>query len=435
MKNIKISVIGLGYVGLPLAIEFGKLFNVVGYDKNKERILSLKKGIDQTGEVSRKEFKSSKYISFTNNVKLLRKSDFFIVCVPTPVQDNKEPDLLFLESASKVVGAALNDKNHSIVIYESTVYPGVTEDICIPLLEQESNLKVNKGFSVGYSPERINPGDKERTIKDIVKVISASNKIALKKVDQLYSSIISAGTYIAPSIKVAEAAKAIENTQRDLNIAFFNELSKLFNTLKIDTNDVIDAASTKWNFIPFKPGLVGGHCIGVDPFYLTHVAKKNNFYPKVILAGRETNDKMHEHIGFSLINDMLDRKLNLVDSSILILGATFKQNCPDLRNSKALEFADYLAQLGPRVTVHDPIASIVELKETISSLKSKARKKIHLNVLSRIDSLLKYDAIVLAVSHDSFIKYSETLADQRFKSKIIYDLQGFLPKKLTTWRL
>ena len=307
---------------------------------------------------------------------------------------------------------------------------------------------VGKSEETGFPPEAAPLGDAIlaavgagfysnplESLKDIVKVISASNKIALKKVDQLYSSIISAGTYIAPSIKVAEAAKAIENTQRDLNIAFFNELSKLFNTLKIDTNDVIDAASTKWNFIPFKPGLVGGHCIGVDPFYLTHVAKKNNFYPKVILAGRETNDKMHEHIGFSLINDMLDRKLNLVDSSILILGATFKQNCPDLRNSKALEFADYLAQLGPRVTVHDPIASIVELKETISSLKSEARKKIHLNVLSRIDSLLKYDAIVLAVSHDSFIKYSETLADQRFNSKIIYDLQGFLPKKLATWRL
>ena len=435
MKNIKISVIGLGYVGLPLAMEFGKHFKVIGFDKNEDRVLSLKNSIDKTGEVPHADFSKSKKITFSSDVKSLKDSDFLIVCVPTPVNNNSEPDLSYLEAASEIVAHAISKKKHSIVIYESTVYPGVTEDVCIPIIENLSHLSLNKDFSCGYSPERINPGDKERGIRDIIKVVSASNVAALKKVDDLYSAIVEAGTYCAPSIKVAEAAKAIENTQRDLNIAFFNELSKLFKTLDIDTKDVIDTASTKWNFIPFKPGLVGGHCIGVDPFYLTHVAKKNNFYPKVILAGRETNDKMHEFIGFSLINDMLDKKLNLVESSILVLGATFKQNCPDLRNSKSLEFADYLAKLGPSVTVHDPVANQKELKNTLKSFQINAKKKITLKASLKVDLLNNYDAIILAVSHDNFIIYKDLLAHKNMKNKVIYDLQSFLPRELVSWRL
>lgn len=424
MKNIKISVIGLGYVGLPLAIEFGKLFNVVGYDKNKERILSLKKGIDQTGEVSRKEFKSSKYISFTNNVKLLRKSDFFIVCVPTPVQDNKEPDLLFLESASKVVGAALNDKNHSIVIYESTVYPGVTEDICIPLLEQESNLKVNKGFSVGYSPERINPGDKTHRLPLIKKITSGSTPAIAAEVDALYADIIQAGTHMAESIKVAEAAKVIENTQRDLNIALINELAFIFDKMEIDTQQVLNAAGTKWNFLNFQPGLVGGHCIGVDPYYLTFKAQSLGYTPEIILAGRRINNSVGKFVIQKLLKEMIAKKIAISNARVLILGLTFKENCPDLRNTRVIDLVNELESVHISPEVYDPW---VEKEAAMNELNIDVKESLY-------DS--KYDAVIFAVGHDQFRSMTKKDISQLVNSNhVIFDIKSIFPSSFGALRL
>ena len=424
---MKVSIIGLGYIGLPLSIEFSKIYEVIAYDKDSKRVEQLKNFEDKSGEVDKNLFAESKNITFTNESHLLRDSDFFIVCVPTPINQDNQPDLGHIQSASELVGRSLTKHKKSIIIYESTVYPGVTEDFCVPIIEKNSNLKFNKEFFCGYSPERINPGDKTRRLPDIVKVVSASNQETLEKVNDLYSSIIPAGTFKASSIKVAEAAKVIENAQRDLNIAFFNELSQLFKKLNIESNDVIEAASTKWNFINFKPGLVGGHCIGVDPYYLTHIAKENGIEPKVILSGRSTNDSMHEFVAESLFQELLQKNKILSDCEVLILGATFKENCSDLRNSKSIELASFISKSVKKVKIYDPVVELDDLENAISKL----------NNVSSSDAvkISQSDAIILAVSHDKLADVASSIQKERTQDQIVFDLQNFLPKEISDWRL
>ncbi len=430
MKNeLKISIIGLGYVGLPLAVAFGKQFNVIAFDKSEERVSQLCNFHDETHEVEISELKEASKVLFSSNANDMRGSDFFIICVPTPINKNNEPDLSYVESACEIVGNQLISSKHSIVILESTVFPGVTEDICIPILEKNSGLLANKDFSTGYSPERINPGDKSRKLTDIVKVVSGSDADTLDRVDNLYKEIIKAGTYRATSIKVAEAAKAIENTQRDLNIALFNELSKIFHALNIDSRDVIHAASTKWNFIPFNPGLVGGHCIGVDPYYLTYAAKSNGIDPKVILSGRETNDGMHEYIGLNLLSALAENSVSLSNANILMLGATFKENCSDLRNSKAIELANFIAKFGPKIHIYDPSVPANDIQKY---LVSKTANNI---ALSYIESFSSFDAIILAVAHDKFLELISKIKSDKVTNQIIFDLQSFLPRSIVDWRL
>ena len=340
-KNFKIGIIGLGYVGLPLAVEFSKKFNVVGFDIDSKRVLQLKKGIDKTNEVSKRQIlNSSKSLEFTVSTETLSTANFFIVTVPTPITKSKQPDLKSIVSASRMIGSFL--KQGDIVVYESTVYPGVTRDICIPILENKSKLKLNHDFFVGYSPERINPGDKSHRVNDITKVVSGSDAYSLKAISLVYKSIIDAGIHKASSIEVAEAAKVIENTQRDLNIALANELSIIFNKIGIDTKEVIEAASTKWNFSPFYPGLVGGHCIGVDPYYLTYKSELLGHNPEVILSGRNLNDNMPSHIVDSLKKTLKSKNKSLMHSKVLIMGYTFKENCPDTRNTKVLDLVKIL---------------------------------------------------------------------------------------------
>ena len=357
--NRKISVIGLGYVGLPVAVAFGKKNRTIGFDVNAERIRELQEGHDRTGEVSSEELAKTD-LAFTNSIDELRKADFHIIAVPTPVDDAKRPDLSILLKASETVAKAL--KKGDIVVYESTVYPGATEEDCVPVLERVSGLTFGSDFTVGYSPERINPGDKEHTFTKIMKVVSGSDSATLEIVASVYESVVTAGVHRAASIKVAEAAKVIENTQRDLNIALMNELALIFDRLGIDTLDVLEAAGTKWNFLPFRPGLVGGHCIGVDPYYLTHKAEKIGYIPQVILAGRRINDDVGKFIAQRTIREMIHAGQNILGATVTVLGLTFKENCPDIRNSKVIDIIRELQDYGINVQVHDPLADPLEVE-------------------------------------------------------------------------
>lgn len=414
----KIGIIGLGYVGLPLAVEFGKVIDVVGFDINQERIAELRKGFDRTCEVDANELKASTKLTFSSDIKDLGTVNVFIVTVPTPVDEAKKPDLRPLVAASKTVGGAL--KKGDIVIYESTVYPGCTEEVCVPVLEQTSGLKFNKDFFGGYSPERINPGDKLHRVTTIKKVTSGSTPEIADKVDNLYKQIIKAGTHKASSIKVAEAAKVIENSQRDINIAFVNELALIFDRIGIDTTEVLEAAGTKWNFLPFKPGLVGGHCIGVDPYYLTHKAESLGYHSQVILAGRKINDNMGIYIANCVIKLMARQDVAINKARVLVLGVTFKEDCPDIRNSRVIDVIQELKSFGTQVDVYDPHAAAAEVEHeyglsTISSPKTQ------------------YDAIVLAVGHKEFKNLDwKTLKHEK---TVVYDVKGFLDKSLVTARL
>jgi UDP-N-acetyl-D-galactosamine dehydrogenase len=414
----KVGIIGLGYVGLPLAVEFGKVLDVVGFDINEDRIKELAKGYDRTREVEPDELKSSTKLRYTSRIEDIRDRNYFIVTVPTPIDEFKKPDLRPLESASKSVGQVL--KKGDVVIYESTVYPGCTEEICVPILEKISGLVFNKDFFCGYSPERINPGDKLHRVTTIKKVTSGSTPEIAEKVDQLYKRIIQAGTHKASSLKVAEAAKVIENSQRDLNIAFVNELALIFERIGIDTHEVLEAAGTKWNFLPFKPGLVGGHCIGVDPYYLTHKAESVGYHPEVILSGRRINDNMGIYVANCVIKLMAQHELPINKSDILILGITFKENCPDIRNSRVIDVINELQSFGTIIDVYDPEADAAEVKHEYGlSLINKVEKRYH--------------AIVLAVGHQIFNTLDWNAI--KFDNTVIYDVKGILAKDKITARL
>ena len=419
--TVKIGVVGLGYVGLPLAIAFSKKYQVVGLDINATRITELTSGHDSTLEVEPRDLKNSKVI-FTADSQDLKGCDFIIVTVPTPVTSNKLPDLSPLIAASSMIGRIL--EHNVTVIYESTVYPGATEEVCVPVLEKESTLRCNKDFFVGYSPERINPGDKEHRINDIIKVTSGSTPEIAEKIDQLYGSIISAGTHKASSIKVAEAAKVIENTQRDVNIALINELSIIFNSLEIDTEEVLNAAGTKWNFLPFRPGLVGGHCIGVDPYYLTYKSEQVGYSPEIILAGRRLNDGMGKYIANQLSQEMSRRAIKLVDARVLVMGLTFKENCPDMRNTKVIDIIDELSQSVHSVECYDPWVNEEAVKD-----------QYQINQIKRPDDG-RYDAIVLAVSHQKFHELGlENIRKFGKSEHVLYDLKYLFSKEETDLRL
>lgn len=416
IENKKIAIIGLGYVGLPLAVAFSNKYQVLGFDIDSSRIEELNSGIDSTLEISNEELKyalldrGKKGLILTSELDRLKDIDIFIVTVPTPIDKNNRPILTPLIKASETVGRSL--KKGAIVIYESTVYPGVTEDECVPILEKESNLLFNKDFFCGYSPERINPGDKEHTITKIKKVTSGSNKEVGIEVDTLYKSIITAGTHLASSIKVAEAAKVIENAQRDINIAFVNELAKIFNKLEIDTHDVLEAAGSKWNFLPFKPGLVGGHCIGVDPYYLAQKAQEVGYHPEIILSGRRLNDSMPEYIATEVLKLMVQNEIPVKDSKVLMLGITFKENCPDIRNTKAMEVYTCLKNFHMDVDVYDPWASPEEVK-----------KEYGLAVITSLEGE-KYDVIIHTVAHKEFLELNYKALKK--KKGVIYDVKGSL---------
>lgn len=414
----KIAVIGLGYVGLPLAVEFGKKYEVIGFDIKEKRIKELSQGIDLTLEVSESELKNIKNLRFSSDIEDLRKANIFIITVPTPIDQYKKPDLFPLISASTLVGKVL--KKNDIVIYESTVYPGCTEEDCVPVLEKNSGLKFNQDFFCGYSPERINPGDKEHTLPKIKKVVSGSTPEIAQKVNELYSSIITAGTHLVSSIKVAEASKIIENSQRDLNIAFVNELALIFDKMNIDTTEVLIAAGTKWNFLPFRPGLVGGHCIGVDPYYLTHKAESLGYLPQVILAGRRINDNMGIYVAQKVIKLMIQKSHNIKESKILVLGMTFKENCPDIRNSRVIDVIKELQDFGAKVEVFDPWADAQEVKHEYG-----------LDLIEKLDK--KYDAIVLAVRHNQFLELN--FDELRNSKTVIYDIKSILNKEIIDGRL
>ena len=422
-KNFNISVIGLGYVGLPLAVALAKKFKVIGYDKKEIRVNELRRGYDNTGEVAKEKLLSLSRIEFTSNAKDIKDSNVFIISVPTPINTLKKPDLSYLISASKQVGKVL--KKGDLVIYESTAYPGLTEEECIPILERTSGLVINNDFSCGYSPERINPGDSTHSIENITKVISASNQLALLKLDLIYGSIIKAGTYLAESIRVAEAAKVIENTQRDLNIALINELSILFNRMGIDTNSVLEAASTKWNFLKFEPGLVGGHCIGVDPYYLTYKAKQVGFDPKIILSGRSVNDQMPRFIIDELKSNLEQKKVNISTSRLLICGYTFKENCNDYRNTKVFDIAKIASKKFKYVEIFDPLLNHEELTNETS-----------LKFIENISETKKYNAVILAVPHKDLVSkgfkfYNSILT----KKGVFFDLKSSFAKQHSDFRL
>ena len=418
MKKDKIAVIGLGYVGLPLARLFATKYSVVGFDINKQRISELMSGVDSTLEVDDQTLQSvlinsssdSNGLYCTNQLEKINDCNYYIITVPTPVDKNNRPVLTPLIKASETVGAVL--KKGDIVIYESTVYPGATEEDCVPILERVSGLKFNKDFYAGYSPERINPGDKEHTVEKILKVTSGSTPQIGEKVNELYKSVITAGTHLTPTIKVAEASKVIENSQRDINIAFVNELAKIFNLLDINTHDVLEAAGTKWNFLPFKPGLVGGHCIGVDPYYLAQKAQEYGYNAEIILAGRRMNDSMGGYVASEVIKTMIQKDINIKDAEILILGITFKENCPDVRNSKVIDVISSLNEYGVKVTVYDPWANPSEaLKEHDVKSTTNLPKE-------------KFDSIVLAVSHKEFIDLDFNSIKK--EKSIIYDVKNIL---------
>jgi len=417
-ENIRIAIIGLGYVGLPLARLFATKYPVIGFDINESRVASLNSGEDTTLEVDHDTLKKvlvdnanvKTGLYCTTNLSDLSECNYFIITVPTPVDKNNRPDLTPLYKSSESVGKIL--KKGDIVIYESTVYPGVTEEQCVPVLEKISGLKFNEDFFAGYSPERINPGDKEHTVEKILKVTSGSTPDIGLKVDALYKSVITAGTYLAPTIKVAEAAKVIENSQRDINIAFVNELAKIFNLMNIDTQEVLAAAATKWNFLPFKPGLVGGHCIGVDPYYLAQRAQEFGYHPEIILAGRRLNDSMGEYVASQVVKLMIKKGISVNGANLLMLGITFKENCPDVRNTKIVDVIRALKEYGITVTIYDPLANIAEVKKEYK--------------LATINSLPedKFDAIVLGVAHAEFLKLN--FSELQKENSLLYDVKGIL---------
>jgi UDP-N-acetyl-D-glucosamine/UDP-N-acetyl-D-galactosamine dehydrogenase len=417
-ESINIGIIGLGYVGLPLAVEFGKKYPVTGFDIHHERINELVTGHDRTLETSDEDLKSAVHLRYTTNLEDLKVCNYFIVTVPTPIDKHKRPDLTPLLKASESVGKVL--KKGDIVIYESTVYPGATEEECVPILEKLSGLKFNQDFYCGYSPERINPGDKVHTVTKILKVTSGSTPEIAVKVDNLYKSIITAGTYMASSLKVAEAAKVIENSQRDINIAFVNELALIFNKMGIDTHEVLAAAGTKWNFLKFFPGLVGGHCIGVDPYYLTHKAQELGYNPEIILAGRRLNDNMGFYVANRVIKRMIQNGHTIAGSRVLVLGITFKENCPDIRNSRVVDVVAEFNEYSCKVDVFDPWADAAEVKHEYG-----------LTMVEKPGS--DYDAIVLAVAHNEF-KEMDIRAMGR-KDAVLYDLKGLLDKSIIDERL
>ncbi len=421
----KIAVVGLGYVGLPLAHAFAEKYPVIGFDIAKDRIDALNNGKDRTLELSAAQVKEAiDYgMIFTCDINDLKDCNIYIVTVPTPIDNNKRPDLTSLISASETIGKIL--KKDDIVIYESTVYPGATEEDCVPVLEKQSGLKFNKDFFCGYSPERINPGDKIHTVTKIIKITSGSTPEIAQKVDQLYKSVITAGTYLAPSIKVAEAAKVIENSQRDINIAFVNELAIIFNKMGVNTNDVLNAASSKWNFLPFKPGLVGGHCIGVDPYYLTHKAQEMGYNPEIILAGRRLNDRMGIYVANQIIKLMIKKGQKITNAKILVLGITFKENCPDIRNSKVIDMINELKDFGAEISVYDPWADAKEVQQVCNiSLIQKSEFQGELSGVQGRDrqggNLQNYKAVVLAVAHDEFKAINITPN----KQQVIYDIKS-----------
>ena len=417
-ENIKIAVIGLGYVGLPLARLFATKYPVIGFDINESRVSSLKSGIDSTLEVDEKDLQkvlvdqpnAGVGLYCTNASSDIADCNYFIITVPTPVDRNNRPDLTPLYKSSETVGGVL--KKGDVVIYESTVYPGVTEEQCVPVLEKVSGFKFNVDFYAGYSPERINPGDKEHTVEKILKVTSGSTPEIGLKVDALYKSVITAGTHLAPTIKVAEAAKVIENSQRDINIAFVNELAKIFNLMNIDTQEVLAAASTKWNFLPFKPGLVGGHCIGVDPYYLAQRAQEFGYHPEIILAGRRLNDSMGEYVASQIVKLMIKKGISVNGAELLMLGITFKENCPDVRNTKIVDVVKALKEYGILVTIFDPLANADDVI-----------KEYNLVTLNSIPSN-KFDAIVLGVSHMEFLELN--FSSLQKEKSLIYDIKGVL---------
>lgn len=428
MTDKKIAIIGLGYVGLPLAVAFASKYKVVGFDINRKRIDELKQGKDYTLEVEDELLQSvlvndfdKKGLSLTHRLEEVSDAQIYVVTVPTPINKNKTPDLTPLYKASESVGKIL--KKDDIVIYESTVFPGATEDECVPILEKHSGLKFNKDFYVGYSPERINPGDKERTVTKILKVTSGSTPEIAEEIDQLYKSVITAGTYKASSIKVAEAAKVIENAQRDINIAFVNELSKIFRLMKIDTVEVLEAAGTKWNFLPFRPGLVGGHCIGIDPYYLAFKAQEYDYNPEIILSGRRMNDSMGQFVAQETVKAMLKKGLHIKNANVLVLGITFKENCPDIRNSRAIDVIRELEEYQINVDVYDPWATNEEVKQEYG-----------IDLISQLDNNnKKYEAILAVVAHDQFKKMD--LKKYLVSNGLVYDVKAIYPKEMSDLRL
>ena len=418
----KIAVIGLGYVGLPLAVEFGKKQPVVGFDINQARVNELLSGKDTTLEVSVDELAEAEQLTYSANVDDLKSCQIYILTVPTPIDEHKQPDLTPLLKASEMLGKVVSKGD--IIIFESTVYPGATEDECIPVVESVSGLTFNEDFFAGYSPERINPGDKEHRVTNILKVTSGSTPEIAEEVDQLYRSIIAAGTHKASSIRIAEAAKVIENTQRDVNIALINELSIIFNKLGIDTLEVLEAAGTKWNFLPFRPGLVGGHCIGVDPYYLTHKAQSVGYHPEMILAGRRLNDGMGQYVVSQLVKQMLKKRLHVEGAKVLIMGLTFKENCPDLRNTKVVDIVQELKEFGVQPDVYDPWVSVAEAQHEYGITPITKLPKGH------------YDAVIIAVSHDQFKRLGATGIRELMQANgVIYDLKYVLSAEETDLRL
>jgi len=422
LNNIHIGIVGLGYVGLPLAVEFSKKYDTVGLDINTKRVKELQAGKDNTLEVTPDELKLASRLKYTNSLSDLSDCNVYIVTVPTPIDEFKRPDLSPLESASKLLGEVI--ASGDVVIFESTVYPGATEEVCIPIIESGSKLTYNTDFFAGYSPERINPGDKEHRVTNILKVTSGSTPEAAQFVDDLYASIIEAGTHLASSIRVAEAAKVIENTQRDVNIALINELSLIFNELNIDTLEVLEAAGTKWNFLPFRPGLVGGHCIGVDPYYLTHKAQEIGYHPEIILAGRRINDGMGAYVVSRVVKLMTQRKVHVADSNILVLGLAFKENCPDIRNTRVIDIIDELKEYNANIDVCDPwVESEVAEHEFSIKLVSSPEKN-------------KYDAIILAVNHHQFLELGANgIRELGKEDAVIFDVKGVLPVTAVDGRL
>lgn len=422
LAELKIAIIGLGYVGLPLAVEFGKKLPVIGFDIHQKRIEELQSGQDHTLEVSPEELKQAAQLSYSSNLDDLKDCNFFIVTVPTPIDDYKQPDLTPLIKASTSIGKVL--KKGDVVVYESTVYPGATEEACIPVLEQVSGLKFNQDFFAGYSPERINPGDKLHRVTNILKVTSGSTPEVADFVDAVYQLIVTAGTHKAPSIKVAEAAKVIENTQRDVNIALINELAVIFNKMGIDTEAVLEAAGTKWNFLPFRPGLVGGHCIGVDPYYLTHKAQAIGYHPEIILAGRRLNDNMGAYVVTQLVKGMIKKKIQVEGAKVLILGLSFKENCPDIRNTKIIDIVAELKEYETQVDVYDPWVDQAEAE--------------HEYGITPVQSVEKntYDAVILAVAHEQFKEMGATAIRALGKNNhVLYDLKYVLSQAESDIRL
>ncbi len=420
--RLHVAVVGLGYVGLPLAVEFGKKYRTLGFDIKPDRINELLRREDSTREVSGDEFKQAEYLAFSSIPDSLAACNFYIVAVPTPINRHRQPDLNSLRTSSSTVGSFL--KKGDVVVYESTVYPGATEEVCVPILEKESGLRLNEDFFVGYSPERINPGDREHTLTNITKITSGSTPEAADYIDRVYSSIINVRTYKVNSIKVAEAAKVIENTQRDVNIALVNELALIFGRLGIDTNEVLEAAATKWNFLPFRPGLVGGHCIGVDPYYLTHKAQEVGYNPEMILAGRRLNDNMGYYVVSQVVKLMLNREIQIKGARVLILGFTFKENCPDVRNTKVIDIVHEFETYGAILDIHDPWADPGDIQSEYGI------------ILTETPEPATYDTVILCVGHKEFqAKSIDWINSLRKESSVVYDVKNVLPKTYVDGRL